>query len=194
MFCTACGSKVSDGAKFCPGCGHAVRALQFVEAAPQACAAPGLPPMEEPVAAQTAPMQHAAQPAGLAPQPPDVQNEAPRKEGFVSRYFSFAGRVSREAHNARWAGLNITVAVIVNILAPSLKKADTMEIILYLLLIVIPIFVCGISLGVRRWHDLGKSGWYMLSVPLILPIFYMMAARGTQGPNAYGADPAAHKE
>ena len=112
MFCTDCGSKVSDGAKFCSGCGHAVRALQFVEAAPQPYAAPGLPPMEEPVAAQTAPMQHAVQPTGVVSRQPDIQSEAPRKEGFVSRYFSFAGRVGREAHNARWAGLNITVAAV----------------------------------------------------------------------------------
>ena len=47
--------------------------------------------------------------------------------------------------------------------------------------------------GVKRLHDLNKSGWLILlcCVPIIGWIFalYMLFADGTVGPNPYGADP-----
>ena len=55
--------------------------------------------------------------------------------------------------------------------------------------------VASFMLGIRRWHDLGKSGWFMLTliVPVIsfFVIIYMLVARGTVGPNQYGEDPLA---
>ncbi len=56
---------------------------------------------------------------------------------------------------------------------------------LYLLFIlgsVIP----NISVGVRRMHDVNKSGWYIL-IPIYNLILY--CTEGTQGPNQYGPDP-----
>ena len=47
--------------------------------------------------------------------------------------------------------------------------------------------------GVKRLHDLNKSGWLILlcCVPIVGWIFalYMLFADGTVGPNPYGADP-----
>ena len=47
--------------------------------------------------------------------------------------------------------------------------------------------------GVKRLHDLNKSGWLILicCVPIIGWVFslYMLFADGTVGPNPYGADP-----
>ena len=46
---------------------------------------------------------------------------------------------------------------------------------------------------IRRFHDLGKSGWYVLT--LIIPlidigvILYLLFAPGTAGANEYGDDP-----
>lgn len=50
-----------------------------------------------------------------------------------------------------------------------------------------------IMLGIRRLHDLNKSGWFMLLllIPLINLVFalYVYLAPGQVGANKYGADP-----
>ncbi len=63
--------------------------------------------------------------------------------------------------------------------------------LIYMLAVIIP----SIAVGVRRLHDLGKSGWMLLIVLIpfigavwILVLFLM---DGTPGPNAYGPSPKA---
>ncbi|MBR7025121.1 MAG: DUF805 domain-containing protein [Selenomonadaceae bacterium] len=55
----------------------------------------------------------------------------------------------------------------------------------------------GIMLGIRRLHDLNKSGWFMLLllVPLVNLLFllYLWFMPGTQGYNRYGEDPLANQ-
>ena len=50
-----------------------------------------------------------------------------------------------------------------------------------------------ISMGVRRLHDIDRSGWWMLIalLPLIGPIVLIVffVTNGTDGPNRFGADP-----
>jgi len=47
-------------------------------------------------------------------------------------------------------------------------------------------FLPAIAVGVRRMHDTGKSGWYLL-----IPIYNLILActEGTPGRNEYGPDP-----
>jgi uncharacterized membrane protein YhaH (DUF805 family) len=45
-----------------------------------------------------------------------------------------------------------------------------------------------ISVGVRRMHDVGKPGWYLL-IPLV-NVYYLLTS-GDEGPNDYGPDPKA---
>ncbi len=56
-------------------------------------------------------------------------------------------------------------------------------------------FVWSIIATIRRFHDLDKSGWWMLLylIPGIggLIIFIMCLLKGTQGPNRFGPDPYA---
>lgn len=51
----------------------------------------------------------------------------------------------------------------------------------------------GLAQGVKRLHDLDKSGWLILIflIPIVGAIFglYMLFADGTVGPNQYGLDP-----
>jgi uncharacterized membrane protein YhaH (DUF805 family) len=54
----------------------------------------------------------------------------------------------------------------------------------------------GICVGIKRFHDRDKSGWWILIqlVPLIGGIWYFVEAgclRGTVGPNRFGPDPLA---
>ena len=53
--------------------------------------------------------------------------------------------------------------------------------LIYVLASLIP----GIAVGVRRMHDVNKSGWFIL-----IPIYNLIlcCTDGTQGPNQYGED------
>lgn len=53
---------------------------------------------------------------------------------------------------------------------------------LYTLAVLLP----SIAVGVRRMHDVGKSGWFLL-----IPIynFFLAVTEGEKGENKYGADP-----
>jgi uncharacterized membrane protein YhaH (DUF805 family) len=55
------------------------------------------------------------------------------------------------------------------------------------------LFIPGLSVTVRRLHDTTRSGWFMLIalIPIIgwIKIIVVLASRGVEGPNKYGADP-----
>jgi uncharacterized membrane protein YhaH (DUF805 family) len=55
---------------------------------------------------------------------------------------------------------------------------------IYTLAVLLP----SIAVGVRRMHDVGKSGWFLL-----IPIynFILACTDGVQGDNEYGTDPKA---
>ena len=60
--------------------------------------------------------------------------------------------------------------------------------------LVLPLAWIGLAVSVKRWHDRGKSGWWMLIafVPVIGPIWQWVETgflRGTNGPNRYGPEP-----
>lgn len=61
-------------------------------------------------------------------------------------------------------------------------------ILVLLLFIVYMVFAC--SLYIRRWHDLGYSGWMALIqlIPLVnlVVLVYLFCARGDERPNVYG--------
>jgi uncharacterized membrane protein YhaH (DUF805 family) len=63
--------------------------------------------------------------------------------------------------------------------------------VLYALAVLIP----GLAVGVRRLHDIDKSGWWMLIafIPLIGGIVLLVFAvmEGTSGSNRFGPDPKA---
>jgi uncharacterized membrane protein YhaH (DUF805 family) len=47
-------------------------------------------------------------------------------------------------------------------------------------------FIPTLAVGVRRMHDVGKSGWFLL-----IPFYnlYLLCTNGEVGPNQYGSDP-----
>ena len=48
------------------------------------------------------------------------------------------------------------------------------------------VFIPSIAVAIRRMHDIGKSGWYIL-----IPIYniVLLATEGNYGENEYGPDP-----
>ena len=60
--------------------------------------------------------------------------------------------------------------------------------ILYMLLTIMP----AVAVGIRRLHDTGRSGWWILAanVPILFVIYYYyMVLEGDQGANIYGDSP-----
>jgi len=60
--------------------------------------------------------------------------------------------------------------------------------ILYMLLTIMPT----VGVGIRRLHDTGRSGWWILAanVPILFVLYYYyMILEGDQGANIYGDSP-----
>ena len=88
---------------------------------------------------------------------------------------------------------SIVAAILDNVLGLAIKDVGYGPIyILYALAVFIP----GLAVSVRRLHDTGKSGWFILLglIPcvggIILLVFVVTA--GDVGDNEYGPDPKAY--
>ena len=62
-------------------------------------------------------------------------------------------------------------------------------------LLSLALFIPGLAVGVRRLHDVGKSGWFtfIVIIPLFGVIWLLVLActEGNHGDNQYGPDPKA---
>lgn len=60
-------------------------------------------------------------------------------------------------------------------------------------LIMLALLLPGIAVGVRRLHDIDRSGWWLLIifVPIIgvIAVIYWACLKGTDGANRFGPDP-----
>ncbi|OGD76896.1 hypothetical protein A2368_02420 [Candidatus Collierbacteria bacterium RIFOXYB1_FULL_49_13] len=96
----------------------------------------------------------------------------------------FEGRVSKKSYQVAFLVLFV-VGLLVGVL---LKHEGMLRSLVSLLMMPF-----GFGLAARRWHDLGKSGWWSLVflLPLInlLVMVYLLLADGTKGKNAYGVAP-----
>lgn len=111
-------------------------------------------------------------------------------------FTSFDGRVNRARFWAGYVVLWIIAATSVFMVSALLgddTSTTTAFWLLYLVSIAI-IFVAGLAIQVKRWHDRGKSGWWVLIglVPVIGAIWAIIETGfmpGTKGANQYGPDP-----
>lgn len=64
--------------------------------------------------------------------------------------------------------------------------------ILYLPVMLLAIYV-SIALGIKRCHDRGRTGWFLLLnvIPVVClwPFVELVFLKGAEGPNEYGPDP-----
>ncbi|WP_253787841.1 DUF805 domain-containing protein [Flavobacterium sp. HSC-32F16] len=103
------------------------------------------------------------------------------KKVVFENYANFNGRARRKEY---WlfALANVLISFvlgfILGLISPKLALIGN----LYSLAVLIP----AIAAGVRRMHDVGKSGWFLL-----IPFYslYLACIDGEKGPNQYGADP-----
>jgi len=123
-------------------------------------------------------------------------------KSFYGNYVNFAGRSPRSAY-WWWVLFYVIIAVIIAMVEGgghgggmpgggfSYNYSGGPIAIVWSLVNLIP----GIALGVRRLHDIDKSGWWLLIglIPLVGAIILLVwfATRGTAGPNRFGPDPLA---
>jgi uncharacterized membrane protein YhaH (DUF805 family) len=133
------------------------------------------------------------------PQQPNIQPQAqtPPVDQPIAQAGMFSGRLNRLGYFL--ASIYIVIYFLVPIvLQLSFRNSGTSSLITMVNIVtiiwglagVILIIPAGISVGIRRWHDLNKSGWYMLIglIPLvgyIVPIILLFFP-GTNGSNNYG--------
>lgn len=105
------------------------------------------------------------------------------KKVVLQNYANFSGR-ARRAEYWNFVLANFLLGIAINIVLGILKIGALGG--LYQLAVLVP----SLAVGVRRLHDIGKSGWALLLVliPLIGWIVLIVWAfkDGEQGPNKYG--------
>lgn len=112
---------------------------------------------------------------------------SPLKKAFV-----FTGRARRKEFLAYLVTLSLIMVVIgaIGPVAGTAAPEGVQELII--LLVVLVIVVPNLALSVRRLHDSGLSGWWVLiaGIPVgNLVYLWMMFRPGTTGPNKFGSDP-----
>jgi uncharacterized membrane protein YhaH (DUF805 family) len=106
----------------------------------------------------------------------------------LSKYADFTGRARRSEY---WYWL--LFIVVVDIVTSIIDAAIGTNILSYLgtLALLVP----SIAVGVRRLHDLGKSGWYLLIgiIPIVgwIIVIVWAATEGSPEANEYGPSPKA---
>ena len=78
---------------------------------------------------------------------------------------------------------------------PNILNVYTTNFIKYTLLLflifAIWVFIAGFMVMTRRWHDIGRSGWYnlLMCIPMFNTVVavYLLVKPGNSGENQYGA-------
>jgi len=97
----------------------------------------------------------------------------------LQNYAIFSGRARRSEY---WYFVLFNLIITVVLALLGLLMETTILSNIYTFAVLVP----SIAVGVRRMHDVGKSGWFLL-----IPIYNLILActDGTQGDNEYGANP-----
>jgi uncharacterized membrane protein YhaH (DUF805 family) len=125
---------------------------------------------------------------------------------MMDLFFSFNGRINR----AKWwlGGLALAVALIVLLVIVGFLVGGGMTVgadgqlqgggagMVVMIIIYLAALWPSLALGVKRFHDRDKSGWWVLIalVPIIGGLWYLIECgflEGTKGPNKFGPDPLA---
>ena len=114
------------------------------------------------------------------------------------QYADFKGRARRKEYwmfilfNMIFAAVAVILDNVLGIAMESIGYGPIYG--LYMLALIIP----SLAVGVRRLHDVGKSGWMMLIsfIPLVggIWLFVLFVTDGNLGENEYGLNPKEAKE
>ena len=106
------------------------------------------------------------------------------------KYGQFSGR-ARRAEYWFWVLFYALVTIVAGVLDVAIAGISGIGVIglIASLVLALP----SLAVTVRRFHDIDKSGWWMLVmfIPLVGLIFFLvwMIPKGTTGANRFGEDP-----
>lgn len=107
--------------------------------------------------------------------------------------FRWKGRIGRLEYFWTIFLTSLVIMGLAGILTMAENQGATNGIWLFNFLLF-PIIYISFSAGIKRCHDLGKSGWLYLAVaiPLVNIVLglYLLFAKGMRGPNQYGPHPS----
>jgi uncharacterized membrane protein YhaH (DUF805 family) len=123
---------------------------------------------------------------------------SPNPSTFAGFLFSFSGRISRKDYWLKYAipfVVLYAIAIAIDIsngYGPNNPDSAPVFTALFVLVMIWP----SLAVSVKRWHDRGKSGWFVLInfIPIVGAIWSFVelgCLRGTPGDNVYGPDPLA---
>ena len=155
----------------------------------------GQPPQMQHAPMEQMPYQAAQQQTGAyggaaAGQPPSAKS-------IKDMFFTYRGRLNRKPFILRGLLLSVLSSVMSTVMTEMTEASSTVMHLLALLplILMVVLNVGTFMLIIRRWHDLGKSGWLslLMLIPLLnlLVLIFLWVKKGTDGPNAYGDDPLA---
>lgn len=106
----------------------------------------------------------------------------------LQNYAKFDGRLGVGGY---WRFFAVNLAALVVLLI--LSRVAGFFFILYVIY-ALALLIPGLAAGVRRLHDTGKSGWFILIslIPIVgfIILIVFLVQRGDPNPNAYGPPPA----
>lgn len=117
------------------------------------------------------------------------------KAVLTNKYSDFSGRARRSEY---WwfvlvnAGALIGIVVVAGILSAIAKPLGVIGYLLYLV-VALGTLIPGLAVGIRRLHDTGKSGWFLLIslVPLVggIILLVFLFSDSSKESNQYGPSP-----
>jgi uncharacterized membrane protein YhaH (DUF805 family) len=104
----------------------------------------------------------------------------------LSKYATFTGRASRSEY---W--YFVLFQAVVGAVAAAISRAIDLNLVSTLVELLL--FLPSLAVGIRRLHDIDKSGWWTLLgfVPFIgwIVLIIWACTKGSLGPNRFGPDP-----
>jgi len=106
--------------------------------------------------------------------------------------FSAQGRIGRYQYWVNWV-LPLIVAFVILSVVLNLALENQLTATIVLLIFDVVILWPSIAIYIKRAHDRGRSGWFILLflVPILnfWPLIELLFVRGTTGANRFGPDP-----
>lgn len=134
-----------------------------------------------------------------------TETVAEKTEGFIENkqslkelFFTYEGRLNRKRYLLRGLALGLVGFLVFYLMTAAAFMTENVLVAFADVVVYAIIFVSSFMLSIRRLHDMGKPGWWVLIlfVPVvgIILSLVMLFKKGTEGDNEYGPDPLAVSE
>lgn len=121
-----------------------------------------------------------------------------REETLMEKYFSYQGRINRERFifgSLKILAASFLIAFVIGFIAFFIGLVSEADGSLQTLSSALGVAfnVALVMLTIRRWHDMNRSGWWVLLnfIPVVnfIALIVLCCVKGTDGPNDFGEDP-----